>query len=86
MRALRILWLVGALAGCAWVPSYVPLLGRDEPTSAEAAEPETASPESAGSGICRRKGRLWPEGSRVCEEHTVTRCFSDGDWHVIGAC
>jgi len=89
-------WILGlaiALGGCAWIPSYVPLLGRDpEPAaeadaeSADADAPGTPGETTASEGRCSRKGRRWPEGSRVCEDHVVTRCFSDGDWHVIGSC
>jgi hypothetical protein len=79
LRALELLALAGALAGCAWLPWS----GDEE---AEAAEGETAPAATTSTGPCTRKGRAWPEGSRVCEDHAVTRCFSDGVWRVIGSC
>jgi len=85
LRRFLTLGLTVALAGCA--PSWLPFIGRDEPEPSSTASTADASaeapPHEAG---CPRKGRLWPEGSRVCEDHRVTRCFADGGWHVIGSC
>jgi hypothetical protein len=82
-RGLELLALAGALAGCAWLP-----WSRDEEAApAETAEEvESAPADKTSTGPCTRKGRSWPEGSRVCEDHAVTRCFSDGVWRVIGSC
>jgi hypothetical protein len=83
VRGLRLLWLVAALAGCAWMPWSG---DEEEPAPVEEkAETEKASGEPS-TGPCTRKGRQWPEGSRVCEDHAVTRCYSDGVWRVIGSC
>jgi hypothetical protein len=81
LRGLRILCLAGAVAGCSWLPWR----GHHEAASAE--DKADASAETApGDGPCTRKGRHWAEDSRVCEDHKVTRCFSDGVWRVIGSC
>jgi hypothetical protein len=84
-------WILGlaiALGGCAWIPSYVPVMGRDPEPAAEAPADEAQTVEETPTfkGPCTRKGRRWPEGSRVCEDHMVTRCFADGEWRVIGSC
>jgi hypothetical protein len=94
LRRLQTLWLAAALGGCA--PNWVPWIGSDEPDAAvqaSAAEPDEATgrlggaePQAAAGTGCSRKGRRWPEGSRVCEDHRVTRCFGDGEWHIIGSC
>jgi hypothetical protein len=82
VRGLRLLWLAGALAGCAWWGG-----GEDEAAEEEAqVEGEKAPAAATSTGPCTRKGRQWPEGSRVCEDHAVTRCYSDGVWRVIGSC
>lgn len=86
---MRRLARFGLLAALVWVACAT---DREEPAeaetpatpdAAEAAETPAGAPQEAG---CMRKGRRWPEGSRVCEDHRVTRCFSDGEWHVIGSC
>ena len=92
MRHLHTLCIVLALAGCAWMP----FVGDDEDDSrgeSAAEQPDEtgsqmlgAAPASGAETGCSRKGRLWPEGSRVCEDHRVTRCFADGQWRLIGSC
>jgi hypothetical protein len=85
LRGLRLLWLAGALAGCSWLPWHHG--SGDESATAEApADAGDASGSKPSEGPCTRKGRAWPEGSRVCEDHKVTRCFPDGVWRVIGSC
>ena len=82
LRGLRLLLLAGALAGCSWLPWHHG--GGDESAAAEASAKADESKPSEGP--CTRKSRSWPEGSRVCEDHKVTRCFPDGVWRVIGSC
>jgi hypothetical protein len=82
-RALGALVLAGALGACSWLP----FVGGEEKPAGTLDEPTIEEPQSArDQGVCRRKGRSWPEGSRVCEEHMVKRCFPDGKWYVIGSC
>jgi hypothetical protein len=82
-RALGALVLAGALGACSWLP----LVGGEGEPADTPSEPAAEEPQSArDQGVCRRKGRSWPEGSRVCEEHRVKRCFADGKWYVIGSC
>jgi hypothetical protein len=92
VRGLRLLWLAGALAGgasgalagCAWLPWSG---DEEEPAAAEEKAEAGKTPGAATSqGPCTRKGRQWAEGSRVCEDHAVSRCYSDGVWRVIGSC
>ena len=83
VRLTQAAMLACALGGCAWLP----WVGEDdEPAKADEPAAENAPASSTSTGPCTRKGRSWPEGSRVCEDHTVTRCFSDGIWRVIGSC